>query len=271
MLKNLILGCLTFCLLAISLYAQQSPPPIAILGALNDEVAWLRGQLQDTSSITFTGRTFLTGNLEGRPVIIAVTGVGKVNAAMTMALLADHFTPSAVIFSGVAGGLNPDLLPGDIVIASRTFQHDLGEATADSVLNWGVRDPLTRQEMPIFLPADSLLLALAQRASSEAGFEKVPTSVGLREPKVITGLIATGDLFFSSTPKKEELRFRHSPDAVEMEGAAVAQVCYELGIPCLDIRALSDRADENAMQDFEKFFQIAARNANRIVLDMIIQ
>jgi adenosylhomocysteine nucleosidase len=260
---------LTLFISAAALSAQEHLPPVAILGAMDEEVAWLRSQMHDTTSATYSGRTFVSGRLGSRLAVIAVTGVGKVNAAMTTTLLADHFHPAAVIFSGVAGGMNPDLFPGDIVIASRTMQHDLGEVTADSVINWGVRNPATKKVIPTYLTADSVLLSEAEKAAIMAPLEKVPTTIGLRHPKVITGLIATGDMFISSTPKKNELRRRLAPDAIEMEGAAVAQVCYELGLPCLIIRSLSDRADENALQDFEKFYQVAARNANRIVLEMV--
>lgn len=269
MKKQILPFLLVLLLLAAVLPAQESTCPTALLGALDDEVAWLRDQLQDRRDTTFSARTFSLGRLHGRPVVIAVTGVGKVNAAMTATLLADHFKPEAVIFSGVAGGLNPALQPGDIVIASRTVQHDLGEITADSLINWGVRIPGTKERMPTFLPADSALLKLALESAAETSWERVPTTVGLRQPKVIVGLIATGDVFISSSLKKQELRRRLSPEAVEMEGAAVAQVCCQLGLPCLVIRALSDRADEHAMQDFEKFFQAAARNANRLVMGMM--
>ncbi len=93
--------------------------------------------------------------------------------------------------------------------------------------------------------------------------------MGERLPTVTTGLIATGDAFITSTPKKGELRENLSAAAVEMEGAAVAQICYQFGVPCLVIRALSDKSDENAMQDFERFYPVAARNANRLVLEIL--
>lgn len=247
-----------------SLHAQT-----VVLGAFQDEITWLVARLDDQKSIQIMSLQFTEGKIGDREVIVGLTGVGKVNAAMTTTLVIEHFQPSEVIFTGVAGGIDPDLHPGDIVIGARTVQHDLADVYPDSIVCFGVRNPLNGQRNPVFFATDSELLIRAQKAAEEAEFEVIPTSMGDRLPTVITGIIATGDAFITSTPKKQELRKNLNADAVEMEGAAVAQICYQFGIPCLVIRALSDQSDENAMQDFERFYQVAARNANRLVLEIV--
>ena len=101
--------------------------PVAILGAFDEEVAILEAKLANPKAHIIEGIQFLTGTLNQRNVVIARTGVAKVNAAMTATLIIEHFRPSRAIFTGVAGGLNPDLQLGDIVIAEKTAQHDLAD------------------------------------------------------------------------------------------------------------------------------------------------
>jgi len=242
---------------------------IAIVGAFPEETEWIKDQTLNRHTIKKAGCDFTLGNLEEKHVAIVETGVGKVNAAMTTTLLLEHFKPKYVIFTGVAGSLNPDLYPGDIVVGTRTVQHDLGDFTPEGIVPKGVRNPATDVRNPIYFPADSLLLSVAEKASHTVKFEPIETSVGVRQPEVTFGTIATGDAFISYSDKKQELRDLHNADAVEMEGGAVAQICYEKHYPLLVIRSLSDNADENANADFEKFYKVAARNANRLVLEML--
>ncbi|RJP77519.1 MAG: 5'-methylthioadenosine/adenosylhomocysteine nucleosidase [Candidatus Zixiibacteriota bacterium] len=256
-------------LLCLAPVAHSTSPPTLILGAFPEEVAWLKTQLADTQSVTYLDRPFTAGTLEGQPVVVGVTGVGKVNAAMTAGVLIDRLRPARVIFTGVAGSLNPDLAPGDVVIGRQTIQHDLGEFLADSIDNWGVRNPANWEHNPTFLPADSLLLAWTLAMADTLRLPPVPESPVSRLPRMTAGIIATGDGFCTSTPLKRAIRRRLHADAVEMEGAAVAQVCYQWGVPCLVLRALSDNADENANADFERYYQAAADNANRLVLALL--
>ncbi|MBU0520145.1 5'-methylthioadenosine/adenosylhomocysteine nucleosidase [bacterium] len=242
---------------------------IAILGAFPEETAWIKSQTENLHSVEKMGIKFLLGKLEGKHIAIVETSIGKVNAAMTTTLLLEHFLPQYVIFTGVAGGLNPDLLPGDIVIGERTVQHDLGDFTPQGIIPKGMRNPLTSIRNPVYFAADSLLLTAAQAAAAKVDFEPIETSAGKRYPAIIYGTITTGDAFIAFIDKKQELRDLHHAEAVEMEGAAVAQICYQHGYPLLVIRCLSDNSDENAEVDFEKFYEVAARNANRLVLEIV--
>lgn len=247
----------------------ENQPVTAILGAFMAEVALLEDQLSDRQEHQVEGIKFTDGRMNGRPVVIAWTGIGKVNAAMTTTLLIEHFKPAEVIFTGIAGAVNPDLRPGDIVIAYKTAHHDMGTIWPEGLFFVGVKNRLTGMENPVFFPADEKLLQLAQRAAGKVGLREIETADGKREPRIIMGVVVTGDAFIASDKKCEELRKRLDADAVEMEGAAVAQICYQREIPHLVIRSISDKADEGAVADKQMFYILAARNSSDLVSEMM--
>jgi len=249
--------------------ASQSQSPTAILGAIPEEVVMLEGQLSKKNERSIEGIKFVDGQLMGRNVVIAPTGAGKVNAAMTTAILIDNFHPKQVIFTGIAGAVNPQLSPGDIVIAEKTAQHDYGVFTTAGLENKGTINPITEQTNPVFYPADPALLQLAESAAQNVALEKIKTSEGERAPGIMKGVVVTGDIFVASPEKCEELRKNLGADAVEMEGAAVAQICYQLGIPCIVLRSISDNANEKATEDIQKFYKIAAMNSASIVVGIV--
>ncbi len=238
--------------------------PTGILTALPEEMQVLSQHLKDKRMRTFLGVTFQTGKLEGRKVVLATSGIGKVNAAKTAALLLDRFHPGEVIFSGVAGGLNPDLAPGDIVIGTRTAQHDFGKLTER-----GFEPQTPTAETPLFIEAPGELLRAADRVAARVKLAPVLTTHGTRTPRVIRGVIITGDVFVASPTKVAELRETFKADAVEMEGAAVALVCWQQRVPCMVIRSISDKADVGAWEDFERFIKMAADNSARFTLELL--
>jgi len=248
-----------------SSHPADSKPTTALLGAFYTEVMMIEEQLSDKQQQRIEGMRFVTGKLHGIPVVVAWTGIGKVNAAMTTTLLLEHFTPNGVIFSGIAGGVNPKLAPGDIVIAAETAHHDMGILAEDGFYNRGVINPLEGERNPVYLPADQRLLGLAEKAADEVELEKIKTTVGERIPKIIKGIIVTGDIFVASKAKCEELREMLNADAVEMEGAAVAQICYQRQIPHLVVRSISDKADETAREDSMMFQEMAAKNSSTLI------
>jgi adenosylhomocysteine nucleosidase len=239
------------------------------LGAFEREVTLLEDQLTERREQTIEGIRFVGGKLNGQEVVVVWTGVGKVNAAMTTTLLIEHFKPRQIIFTGIAGAVNPELQPGDIVIAQRTAHHDMGTVWPEGLFFKGVKNRLDRMENPVFFPADEQLVKLAERAADRADFELVQTAEGERAPKIITGVVVTGDAFIASTDKCAELRRRLEADAVEMEGAAVAQICYQRRIGYLVIRSISDKADEGAVLDKQMFYILAARNSASLVAEMV--
>jgi adenosylhomocysteine nucleosidase len=250
--------------LASSVFADDIR--VGILGAFPEELKNIKSVLTDKKSEKVLGIEFTTGILKGKKVVIAETGIAKVNAAMTTTLLLEKFHPSKVIFTGIAGGLNPDLQPGDIVIAEKLAQHDLGKITPEGFKPCGERNPIDGKRNPIFFPCDKSLVALAKKVSSTLKLESFGDS---RHAKIIVGVIVTGDLFVASEKKRLSLRKEFGADATEMEGAAVGQICYQNKVPFLVIRSLSDNADNKARADINKFYRIAAKNSASLVIKII--
>lgn len=265
------LSLLLICLLLCPGRATSERPRsiIGILGAKDIEVSMLRQRIRNKEIHRIFGIEFSTGTLEGRRVVVAATGEGMVNATMTTTLLIDHFGPRQVIFTGIAGGLNPDLKPGDVVIGTMTVQDNLETVSNKGKRMFRIQDSATGKYVPTFFQATSYLLKLANEAAGRITFPKIRTSEGERKPKVVEGIIATGNSFIASEARRRALRRRFKADVVEMEGAAVAQVCYLQNIPCIVIRCLRDDADQLAPSAFKHFITIAAQNPQLIVLEML--
>lgn len=247
--------------------ARVYRPVTAILGAFPPELALLRRQLQRLHDTVIQHVLFTEGLLNGREVVLAQTGIGKVNAAVAATLMIEHFQPQHLLFSGIAGGVNPGLLPGDLVVGARIAHHDYGTQTPDSVLRRATRNPFTMQENPIFFSSDPGLVKAAMEAARSARFEPV----GSRLPRVIEGTIVTGDVFVASSKATAALYASMQADATEMEGAAVAQVCWQQHTPFVVIRSLSDDAGNNASALVRNFYEIAARNAASLVISLVQQ
>lgn len=250
--------------------AERAAAPLTcILGAFDDEVVLLHQALTDSKEEEIRGIHFARGTMQGRRVIICRSGIGKVNAAMVTALMIQHCHPSEVIFSGIAGGINPDLHPGDIVMAAKTAQHDFGVLTSEGMEVRGTKSAVTWERNPVFLEPDARLLALAEVSSKRIRLADITTSEGKRHPHIIKGVVVTGDVFVASSEKTAQLRKALGADAVEMEGAAVAQVCRDLHVPWLLIRSISDKADSHALQDVDSFMALAAKNSASLVMDIV--
>jgi adenosylhomocysteine nucleosidase len=242
---------------------------VAVLGALPLEIDLLEQQLTDKQERAVQKIRFVSGRLLGKKVVVGHSGIGKVNAAATAILMIEHFHPSAIIFTGTAGGIHPELNPGDIVIGGKTCQHDLGELTTNGFRHMQMTDHIRKQPHPPYFQADANLLKLAQRVAAELELQPVGSGDKARAPRIITGVIATGDVFVASSVRRAELRKQHQADATEMEGAAVAQVCWQQDVPCLVIRCLSDTADDKAQADFETFAKAAAANSAQMVKGIV--
>lgn len=247
----------------------ESNPPIAILGAFSEEIDMLKDSLTNKNIELKGGIEFIRGELSGKEVVIAFTGIGKVNAAMTTTLMLEYYNPSKVIFTGIAGSLNPSINPADLVVSERCVHHDLNYYYDDTLVSYQPRNPLDGTINPVFFYADSSMLQSLKSIAENISLVPVNSGADTLQPKILFGTIATGDAFIASKSKNIELIERFNADAVEMEGAAVAQICYQRNIPFLIIRSVSDSADENAHFDLEEFYLIAAKNANILVLEFI--
>jgi adenosylhomocysteine nucleosidase len=244
-------------------------PTTAILGAMTVEVETLGQQLTDKEERTVQGVRFTTGSLKSKRVVLAHSGIGKANAAMAATLLVEHFQPAHLVFTGIAGGVNPDLRPGDVVIGAKTVYHDYGEWTPEGFRVGRTTNPFTGKPNPLYFPADAGLLGVAEEVAAGLKLAPVKTGQDARTPRVITGVIVTGDAFVASPAKKEALRKEYEADATEMEGAAVAQICWQQRVPCLILRSLSDGAGAGAPEDERLFENTAAQNAALLVTAMV--
>jgi len=248
---------------------QPAPPPrTVILCAFDEEAAVLNQAMTQPQERIIAGLKITTGQLRGRNVALAQTGIGKVNAAMTTTAAIITLHPSEIVFSGIAGGISPDVHPGDIVIGTATAQHDVGHLESDGFRHTPT-DAYLGGDNPLFFKADERLLQCAETAAGKLKLEGIPGKDGERAPKVSTGVIVTGDMFVASSAKKAELVKEFKADAVEMEGAAVAQVCHQMNVPCIVIRSISDNADENANTDLKQFYKIAAANSAKLIIELV--
>ncbi len=246
---------------------MNSSPRTAIVSALHDELASVLALMPDEQKQTVGGREFWVGHLHGQDVVAVLRGIGKVAAATTATLLIQHFGVRRIVFTGVAGGLGPGVQVGDVVLARSFLQHDMDAS------------PLfPRHEVPLYgrarfdadaALADALELACERMLGVLPG-QLDPVTVqafGLQTPRLHQGLLISGDRFVATTAESQALQ-RELPDAlaVEMEGAAFAQVCHDFGVPLAVVRTISDRADDAAHVDFPKFLrEVASRYSGAIV------
>jgi adenosylhomocysteine nucleosidase len=239
---------------------ERKPYRLGIISALQEEQAGLITQMRDATVFTRGKRDYVHGNLWGIDCICVLSRLGKVASAATAAMLIERFDVSHLLFTGVAGSADSEVRVGDIVIASELVQHDMD-----------TRPLFPRFEIPLTglsrFPSDAesnryLLEAatnfLDQDLLTEIS-EESRADFNLTQPRIHQGLIASGDEFIASALRLQELKMDF-PDllAVEMEGAAVAQVCHEFGIPFSVIRTISDNANEDSAVDFLSFIRHVA-------------
>ena len=241
----------------------------AILSALPEEQAGLLAQLEDARRHTVASRDFWLGRLQGRPVVLALSRIGKVSASLTASVLIGQLGVSRIVFTGVAGGLAPGVRVGDVVVAQDFIQHDLDASPQ-----------FPRYEVPLYERArfacEPALTSLLSTAATQALGPDSTAATGLPAgAKVHSGLIASGDCFVSSAEASRALQSAlrsagHEALAVEMDGAAEAQVCADYDIPFAAMRTLSDRADDTAYIDFTRFVnEVASRYALAIIKQLM--
>ncbi|WP_169734627.1 5'-methylthioadenosine/adenosylhomocysteine nucleosidase [Maribacter antarcticus] len=238
---------------------------IAIMGAMDEEIELLKEELKNKKEIQKNGVTFFTGKLKGQKVVLLKAGIGKVNAAYSTAILMTNFKLDALLFTGVAGGLHPDIEPGDIVISDKLIQYDFGELKAGSFETWPTKNLAKNNRNPLYLTVDQDLLALSKKVSDRITLKPLNDRI----PKFFVGVIATGDTFMSDPKKAKELYTNFKALATEMEGAAVAQICTMAAIPYIVIRSCSDNANTQAHADYFKFITVAAVNSAQMVLGIL--
>jgi len=221
---------------------------IGVIGAMDEEIETLTKQMQSKTKRTIAGNIFYEGVLFGKQCVVAKSGVGKVYSSMTTQILISSFGVQKVIFTGLAGSINPNIKIGDIVIGAKCVQYDMDATELGFKLG---QIPYTKYR---FFDADKNMLKIALKTN-------------IPQTKIIQGVILTGDLFLNHKKQAlyKEIFKGLGGDCLEMEGASVAQVCTLNKIPFCIIRIISDNANEDALKDFEKFKKIVSGKSLQII------
>lgn len=225
---------------------------IAIIGAMEEEVTLLRDHIENQEQTIIAGCEFTSGKMKDAEVVLLRSGIGKVNAAMSTTILLEVFKPDVVINTGSAGGFNPILNVGDVVISSEVRHHDV------DVTAFGYEYGQVPQLPPAFI-ADEKLVQIAEKSATE-----------ISDIQVVKGLIATGDSFMHDPTRVDFVRGKFTDlQAVEMEAAAIAQVAHQFKIPFVIIRSLSDIAGKESNISFEQYLEKAAVNSANLVMKIV--
>lgn len=225
---------------------------LGIIGAMDEEVAKIKEQMQDITVMSRASMDFYKGMAGGHPVVVVRSGIGKVNAAICAQILVDEYYVDAIVNTGIAGSLNPAIDIGDIVLSTDTLEHDM-----DAVAFGYPLGQIPRMDTLAFA-ADEKLRRIAKTAC-----EKVNPDI-----KVLEGRVVSGDQFVSDKGKKQWLIENFAGDCTEMEGAAIAHAAYLNQVPFLIIRAISDKADDSASMDYPAFEAKAIEHSVRLILEL---
>lgn len=222
---------------------------IGIIGAMDIEVEGLKKDMQIEREVKKAGMSFCEGMLGGQKAVVVRSGIGKVNAAVCTQILVDEFGAEAVINTGIAGSLNAKIDIGDIVISTDVVHHDMDAVSFGYV-------PGQIPQMDVFsFAADETLTSLAEQVCREVN----------PEISVFHGRIVSGDQFVADKAVKERIVNQFHGLCTEMEGAAIAQASYLNSVPFVIIRAISDKADDSASEDYPTFEKKAAQHCIRLV------
>ncbi len=227
---------------------------IGIMSAMHEELAAVLAAMPDEQRVQVAGRDFWVGHWQGQSVVAVLSRIGKVAAATTATALIEHFGVREIVFTGVAGGLGPGVRVADVVVADAFLQHDLDASPI-----------FPRHEVPLYGRSRFTTDAALTPRLADAARRALPDATLHR------GLIVSGDRFVSTTAEARALQ-AELPDAlaVEMEGAAIAQVCMDLALPFAVVRTISDRADDAAHVDFMRFVSdVAQRYSSAIVAQVL--
>lgn len=226
---------------------------IGLIGAMEVEVSALKEAMKVDRVVTKAGMNFYEGMLKGTPAVVVQCGVGKVNAAMCVQILADLFHITHVLNTGVAGSLNADLDIGDILVSELTIQHDVDASPLGYQL--GKIPGFENREFRADAGMADAVMDACKRVNQDIHSVK--------------GCVVSGDQFISDAKVKEHLISEFHGDCAEMEGAAIAQAAVLNGIPFVIVRAISDKADGSANMDYPTFENEAAVHCANMVIEFV--
>ena len=222
---------------------------IAILGAMPEEIVPILKKINNYEKISYANNTYYKALYNKHELILAYSKIGKVNSTLSASLMCEKFKADVLLFTGVAGALNPKLKIGDLLCARALAQFDLDITAFGHPLGFVPGNE-------IFIKTDERLDNIAKEVAKELDIE------------LYFGIIATGDEFICDELKKSKISTKFNADACEMEGASVALVCDALNVPCFVLRAISDEAGKRAEFDFDEFVEKSARISADFILKM---
>lgn len=223
-----------------------------IIGAMEPEVAILKAKLSNCETISHAGYNFYQGQIDDSDVVIVQSGIGKVASALATAILIDKFQPDYVVNTGSAGGFDPSLKVGDIVVSSEVRYHDV------DVTAFGYEIGQLPANPAAFIPHPTLVDA------AQVGIEQ------LSNINAMVGLITTGDTFMTKEDDIAKARANFpTMAAVEMEGAAIAHTCHQFNVPFVIVRSLSDIAGIESPTSFDEYLETASVNSSQLVINML--
>lgn len=223
---------------------------IAILGAMEEEIVPILERVNKYETVKYSKNNYYLFKYLDKDIVLAYSKIGKVNSAITATVMIEKFKAKTLLFSGVAGALNPNFKIGDLIYATSLVQHDL-DITAFGHPHGFVPG------IDIFVKSDDRLNSIAKNVANE-------NNIILKD-----GIIATGDKFVCNADDKKWIKDTFNADAVEMEGGSVAQVCSQFDIPFFILRSISDEAGGGAEFDFDKFLESSAKKSADFILNMV--
>ena len=223
---------------------------LAIMGAMEEEITPLLEYFTDVKKNDYANNTYYEAKYGELDVVVAYSKIGKVFSTLTASTMIQKFGCDTLLFSGVAGGINPQLKIGDLIVANKLSQHDL-DITAFGHPHG-------------FVPGGSVYV------NTDENLKNIALDVAKENDiKIIEGIIATGDQFVADEARKEFIEKTFDADALEMEGASVAVVCDALNVPCLVLRAISDTADMDAGFNFDEFLETSAKTSAQFLMKIV--
>ena len=228
--------------------------PLGIISAMDVELNYLLAQADISEVVSIGGNDFNLGTLEGQDVVIVKAGIGKSLSAATTAIMCDKFNVASIVFTGIAGGVAPQVEIADVVISTNVFFHDYGYLGND-----GKIDLNTDFVTMVDVPADPELEKQAYKAAVQV----------LGDDKVFEGAIATGDQFMANEKYVDYLYRDYNTYAVEMEGASVGYIASKYNVPFVIIRSLSDKADGLAHESYDNWYMVVSDNSGKIVMQFM--
>ncbi|MGV6817638.1 MAG: 5'-methylthioadenosine/S-adenosylhomocysteine nucleosidase [Thiotrichales bacterium] len=246
----------------------QATETIVILGAVPQEIPVIVDQMTDVQKLDLWGSPYYAGHLHGKPVIVAITGIGETFTAMITTQFIQHFKPRLVLMSGTAARINPALRTGDIIVAESAFEHDYGSLTDEGMVFFPLTGQRNGNEVPNDFRSTPALLEVADKAMADFPEQTVTVDGTTYQTTIQRGKLASSDLF--GVPAKRIKRLKDlNVDLMESESAALGLVCENFGVPYLIVRAGSNLAQPVPNDDYKRLGPIAAKEAAKFTAFLV--